>query len=128
MKHIKLKNQSGQTLVTLIIIVVMTLVVSTALVVLVINNSKSSSRISQSIQALATAESGAENAILKLLRDPTYSGETMTFGEHTAVVTVHDNGNKVITSEGTAGNFKKTIRVEISFIGGVLEVISWNEV
>lgn len=123
----KLKKQAGQSVVTLLIIVVMALVISTALVTLVINNSRSTSRISQSIQALATAETGAENAILRLLRDPTYSGETMTMGEYTAVVGVYDNGNKVITSEGTAGNFKKTVEVEIS-LTDVLEVISWKEI
>ncbi|CAN5209201.1 hypothetical protein BH09PAT2_BH09PAT2_05200 [soil metagenome] len=120
-----LKDQSGQTLVTLLVfIVVATAVTSTAVAVL-INTTRSSSIIAQSITASHIADSGAENALLRLLRDPNYIGETLTVGSGIATITVTGTTAKTITSIGKIGNFQKTVQVVVTYNNN-MTVSSWT--
>lgn len=119
------KSQSGQTLITLLVfIVVATAVTSTAVAVL-INTTRSSSILGQSITATHIAESGAENALLRLLRDPNYAGETLAVGAGTATITVTGSTTKTITSIGTIGDFQKTVQVVVTY-NNTMTVSSWN--
>ena len=126
--RLKTNPESGQTLVALLIVVVVGVILSTASVALVIINSKNASRLQIGSTALATAESGAENAILRLLRDPNYTGETLTINGNTTIITVVGTGTQTITSEARVGNFVRKIEVQVSRISGVLTVISWKEI
>lgn len=134
----KLNNQSsiinhqllnaGQALVTLLIFMVLGITVTTAAVTLVINNSISTTKAQQAAIVYSIAESGAENAVLRLLRNPFYTGETLEVGEGTAVITVTGTNPKIIRSVGTAGNFKRTIEIQATFTNNILTIQSWNEV
>ncbi len=122
-----IKDRSGQTLVTLLVfIVVATAVTSTAVAVL-INTTRSSSIIGQSITATQIADSGAENALLRLLRNPNYTGETLTVGNGTATITVSGSNPKTINSIGKIGDFQKTVQVIVTY-NNTMSVTSWNYV
>ena len=118
-------NRSGQTLVTLLVfIVVATAITSTAVAVL-INTTRSSSILGQSVTATQVADSGVENALLRLLRDPNYTGETLTVGNGTATVTVTGTTTKTITSIGRIGTFQKTAVVVVAY-NDTISITSWN--
>lgn len=122
-----IKDRSGQTLVTLLVfIVVATAVTSTAVAVL-INTTRSSSIIGESITATQIADSGAENALLRLLRDPNYSGETLTVGNGTATITVSGSNPKTINSVGRIGDFQKTVQIVVTY-NNTMSVTSWSYV
>ncbi len=122
-----IKDRSGQTLVTLLVfIVVATAVTSTAVAVL-INTTRSSSIIGESITATQIADSGAENALLRLLRDPNYTGETLTVGNGTATITVSGSNPKTINSVGKIGDFQKTVQVVVTY-NSTMSVTSWSYV
>src|SRR5436190_1663094 len=74
------KSQSGQTLVILILFVIIAILITTASTFTLIVNIRGADKVLQSDVTYDIAESGVENAILKLLRDPSYSGETITVG------------------------------------------------
>ena len=127
MKKTKIRNSRGYSMVAILVISVIGIIISTALIMTVIINSQNASKMEQGFQALATAESSAENAILKLLRDPYYSGESMTIGNGSAVVTVTGITTKTITSTATYNNFVRTVEIQATYNQGILAIDSWKE-
>lgn len=124
MKH---KHNAGQTVVILMVFMVIASTITAAAVALSIINSQSASRIEFGESALSVANSGGENAILRLLRNPAYTGETMSVGNGTATVTITGSGPYVITSKGQAGAFTRTVQIVASG-SGFLTVSSWKEI
>lgn len=118
----------GQSLVILLVFMAIAMTVTSAAVVMMIVGSTAASKYEQGQTAYATAESGAENALLRLLRDPNYVGETLTIGSATATITVTGTNPKTVTSTGVSGGFTRQVRVVASDISGILTVISWSEV
>ena len=102
-------------------------VISTAVILLIINSS-STSKTGQGIKAYYVAEAGAENGILRLLRNPNYTGETLPVGEGTATITVTGTDPKTIISTGVVGSFTKKIQVVVGYTNNILAVSSWREV
>jgi len=126
-RHAVPAGRQGQTLVLLLVFMAMAVTITSAAVVVIIANSKMGSKWEQGEAALVIAESGAENALLRLLRDPTYSGETLTVGTGTATIVV-TGANPTVDVTGTVGNFSRQIQVVGAYSGGILTVSSWREV
>jgi hypothetical protein len=125
MKHI---NQKGQTLIMLLIFVIMCIMITTASVAMIVTNSQASDKLYQGTTALDVAESGAETAMIKLLRDPNYAGESVTVGTGQAVITVTGSNPKIIVSKGTIGNFTRKIQVVADYTNNILTASSWKEI
>lgn len=123
MKH---PHNTGQTVIALMVFMVMASTITAAAVALSIINSQSASAIELGNNALSVANSGGENAMLRLLRNPSYTGETMTVGDGTATITVTGTNPYVITSKGQVGDFSRTIQV-VATGSGFLTVSSWKE-
>ncbi len=99
--------------------------VTTAAVHILINNITGASTVEQSALAYATAESGVENALLRMLRDSQYSGETLTLGGGTVVTTVSSG---TITAIGTVGGATRKVQVQTVYNNDILTVSSWKEI
>lgn len=123
-----MKNETGQTLVLLLIFVVIAITITTASVAMMVVNVKATSKLEQGSTALDVAESGAETAMIKLLRDPTYGGETVPVGSGQAVITVTGTNPKTVLSKGTVNNFTRSIQATVDYTNNVLTVTSWKEV
>lgn len=102
--------------------------VTSAAVVMMIVGSTAASKYEQGQTAYAAAESGAENALLRLLRDPNYVGETLTIGSATATITITGTDPKTVTSTGVSGGFTRQIQVVAGYTNSILTVTSWSEV
>ena len=124
-KHVFL--QKGQALVTLLFFMVIGITITSAAVVVIVTNALSATRFEQGTDAYDIAESGAENALLRLLRNPFYTGETLPIGNGTATITV---ANNTIISSGSAAfnNEIRTIQVNTVYNNGILTVTSWKEI
>lgn len=124
-KHVFL--QKGQALVTLLFFMVIGITITSAAVVVIVTNALSATRFEQGTDAYDIAESGAENALLRLLRNPFYTGETLPIGNGTATITV---ANNTIISSGSAAfnNEVRTIQVNTVYNNGILTVTSWKEI
>lgn len=123
-------KKNGQALITLLVFVAIFLIIGMASIIMMIVNSQTSAKFEQSVVTLHIAESGAENAILQLLRNPNYIGETLPVGTGNTTITVTDIGGnqKKIISVGKDGNFLRTLQVIISDSGNILTIVSWKEV
>lgn len=120
--------QSGQALLSLLFFIVIAITVTSGAVIVIIANNINTTKFAQSTRAYYVAESGIENGILRLLRDPTYSGETLPVSDGTATITVSGTGPYTITAKGQVGNFIRTIQVVVSYDSSGLTITSWTEI
>lgn len=121
-------GQQGQALVVLLVFMIMSITVTSAAVVIMISNSQAASTLEQGNDALSIAESGVENALLRLLRSPTYTGETLTVGEGSATVGIVGVNPKIVTSQGETNGFVRTVQVVVTMISDVWHITSWKEI
>lgn len=130
MKQKIAKMNKAQILITLLIFMSVGIMITSAAVVLIITNSLGMTKMQEGNLAYSTAESGVENALLRLLRNPNYNGETMTVGEGTATISVEPSGvnQKTITSSGRLRNFLRKIQVIIDYTNNTLTILSWKEI
>ena len=123
-----IKYQKGQTLVMLLILMTTGIIITSAAVILIIVNSQAASKFSLGEDAYAIAESGAENAILRLIRNPSYTGETLTVGNGSATITVTGSSTKTIISEGVRGDFRRKVQVVGGYVNNIFTPTSWTEI
>lgn len=122
-------KESGQMLVALLAFMAMSITITSAATAITLVNTQTTSKFSQGQEALSLAETGAENALMRLLRDPTYTGpETLTLLNGTATISVSGSSPKTITSEGKSGEFRRRVQVTATQVNNVLTVNSWSEV
>jgi len=117
----------GQALITLLFFVLISLTITSAAIIIIIANSISVSRFQEGTLAYYIAESGLENALLRLLREPNYIGETLTVGSGIAVITVTGANPKTVVSVGQNGNFKRTVQAQMTYNSGYYTFSNWKE-
>ena len=124
----KQRNKTGQALVTLLVFIAVATTITAAATTVTLINSQTTGKFAQGESALTIAQAGADNAILRILRDPngTYTGEDLTVGGGTAKITVSGSSVKTITSEGKDGNFIRKIQVVGTFVNNTFTVSSWD--
>src|SRR3990167_6585930 len=109
----------GQALVTLLVFIATATIITAAATTVTLINSQTTGKFAQGESALTIAQTGADNAILRILRDPngTYTAEgPITIGSGTATITISGSSVKTITSVGTDGNFIRKIQVVGTFV------------
>ncbi len=121
------RSQGGQALVTLLFFMVIALTITTTAILVMAINSLTASKLEQGSTAYSVAESGIENALLRLLRNPNYTGETLVVGSGSAQIVVTGTTTKTITSTGTSGNFVRKIQVLVGYTNNILSITSWKE-
>lgn len=122
--------RKAQTLVSLIVVVALSIIVVSTVLGLVISNSINTSSIQQSMLVRNAAESGMENALLRLLRDPSYAGETLPSainGYQTVITVTGNNGTKTLESTATSLNYRRKILVEITYNENIMQINSWHD-
>lgn len=120
--------RNGNTLVMLLFFIVILITITASSVVLSIVNTQSIHDLQGSIKALQIAESGAEEALLRLIRNPDYLGGDIDVGAGSAIITVEGEGSKIIESYGQYMNFSHTIQVQTSYTDNVLIVEDWSQI
>lgn len=124
----KFQIQKGQALITLLFFILISLTITTGAIIIIIINSVSVSRFQEGTLAYYVAESGVENALLRLLRDPDYTGETLTIGTATAVITVTGTNPKTVVVVSQNGNFKRTVQAQMNYNNGYYTFSNWKEI
>ena len=122
------KYQHGQALVILLVFMVVAIIMTTMAVALVSINATAASHVEQGDMAWKLAETGADNALLRLMRNPAFTG-TETFSIESGQVTATVSGTNpiIIMSEGRQGEFVRKASVSASFVNTVLTIHSWRE-
>jgi len=119
-------GEAGQTLVALLFFVMVGMIVTTAAVMILSTNSLAAQKLSQGEVTRQLAETGAENALLRLLRDKSYTGEKLDIGMEGDYVEIKVD-SEIITSTARSGNFKREIEVTYTY-NDKLEITLWKEI
>ncbi len=125
-----MKNKQGQALVVILILMVVMVMVTTVAVAAVLVNSQNTSKEELGNLALAAAESGAENALLMLLRDPYgYTGDNLILpnGARVEVTVPVGNYPKIVTAMGKNSYFTRTLIIGVNYTNNIMVVTSWKE-
>jgi len=126
--HQRQTNQRGSIMIALIIFVIVGMTIASIAVMLVVDVTINLSAQQRGNAALDIAESGAENAILMLLRDPGYTGGTLTVGTGQATMSVTGSDPVMIRSVGTLGAARRSVEVRLSRQQGAWTVEEWYEI
>lgn len=118
-------NRKGQALVTLLFFVIIGITIISAEAIVLYTNILSTTTAEQGMDAYYVAESGVEEGLLRVIRDPSYSGGTLSVGSGNVVLQVN---NGVITATGTYDNAVRKIQVTTTNNNGVLTIDSWKEI
>jgi hypothetical protein len=121
-------KSAGMALVSVLIFSVVAMIVITAAMSLSVATAQSNQQFMQGQVALNNAESGADNALIQLLRNPNYSGETLTLPEGTATILASGSNPKVINVTGVAGTSVRKLQITATTTLGVIRIVSWQEV
>ena len=123
--------KKAQALASLIIFVAIAITVITATIIIVGSNTVTATISQQMVQVRQAAESGLENALLRLLRDPSYSGETIPAnvnGFETTISVTGDDINKTIISTAANNNYQRKIKVKINYNENIMTVNFWQDI
>lgn len=118
-------RQHGSSIITILVFMVVISTVVTTSVAIALNNARATNIATQGLQAEMVAQSGAENALLRLLRDPNYTGEILSMDDGTATISVVSN---TITSVGKTTTAEHTTQVDFTYNDNILTVTSWSDV
>lgn len=81
--------------------------------------------------AKLTAEGCVENALERLKLDPAYSGESLSLGQKSCIITIDKTGQPMTTAlisvAGTDGDYTKTINLSLEVVDGDFKITSWQE-
>lgn len=123
-----LRLRCGQTLVVLLVFVAIAMTVVVAAVATVVNSTIGVSQVEAGQTAYILAESGVEEAMLRLLRDPNFTTETLTTADGSTTIIVTGSSQKTIVSTATVGNTVRIVQVVAGYTDNVLTVVSWKEI
>lgn len=118
----------GNALLSTIFFALIAITIATASIVMISVSILSASKVQLTTEAYSVAESGTENAVLRLLRDPSYTGEVLSFDNGVSISTVSGSGPFTITTEGRVGSFVRTIEVQLGYTNNILSITSWKEI
>lgn len=130
-----IKNNQGQALITLLFISVIGMTIIAASAIFIFQNIQGASVAEQGVGSYYVAEAGIQEALLRMLRNPNYTGTPL--GQPLSVNTASVSGSVVIqvstssgiiTSIGTYNNSVRKIQVQTVYNNGVLNISSWKEV
>ncbi|HSW87853.1 MAG TPA: hypothetical protein VLG12_01700 [Candidatus Saccharimonadales bacterium] len=120
----------GQALVTLIFFMLFATTVTTAAVFVIATNSISGAKLQEGTIAYQAAESGADEAVLRFIRDSSYTGagETLTIGKATATIQRSGSGPYIFLSTGRLGNFVKKVQVTVDYQNNIVTIVEKKEI
>lgn len=122
-------NKSGQILTSVIVFMAFGLSVIALSSVLTIINIQNTAKYSESTRALNYAEAGAEEAVLRIIRDPNYPGGTLPLDTaNVNMQIVGDASNKTVTSTAVYNGFTKRIQVQVSLADDKVSLVSWKQI
>jgi hypothetical protein len=121
-------SQGGQALITLLFFVIITVTITSGAVVIILINSLSQTKLQESSLAYEVAQSGIEEAQLRLLRDPNYTGETIQTSASTMTIQRTGTNPYVFLATGTVGNLVRKIQITLQYQAGAYQVTSQKEI
>ena len=131
MKEKKNKSQNtekGVALITLLVFTMIALTITSAAIIVLYVNARATSTFQSGTGAYYIAESGLENGLIRLIRDPGYTGETVQLGSGSATITVSGANPWTVGSVGKIGDSVRSTSVDVTLSSGSYSFTNWKEI
>lgn len=125
MKH---STQTGSALLAIIVISAIATTIFTAASSSLLGQLIQSNTSTNSSKSYLLAESGIEDAVLNLLRNPDYTGGTLTLDSNDITIEVTGTNPKTITATVVFNNTKRTLEITALYSENNLQITSWREI
>ncbi len=121
-------RQQGQAMILVLFVMVIGILITTGATYTLLSTLQTTTLSEVGSEALIGAESGLENGILRFIRDPSYTGETMIINsDQTATITVTPGPPITITSTSVVGAVVRRMQATVQYTDGILIVLTWQE-
>jgi len=135
MKNINLKiyfPNKGQAMISILLVLALAIIFITTAAVIYLTETDFSFNSRKSNEIYYNAEAGLENAILQILRQPSYSGETLTFDDSSVTISVGSGpgpNQETITASGKSNSnkFIRNLKAIVEINNRIVNLISWRE-
>lgn len=128
MKHTR-QQLHGQAMVTVLFVCIIGMSIMTGALYGVYNAIGMSSQSELGLLAGSAAETGIENALIRFIRDPSYTGETMQLdANRKVIISVGGTPKTTITATGSVGSVTRRIQAIVYYNNGVFTIESWSDI
>lgn len=115
-------------MVSMIVMTAMLVIAVAGTALIGIGNLDTSLGVFQSQRALRSAESCVEEATLRLQRDESYAGETLSVGNTTCTIVVTGNPCPcTISVAATDGSYTRRLQASVTLSGGDAGITTFSE-
>ena len=124
-------NNKGQALIGVLAVMTISMLLVVSLLINSLINSENSFKIRQSKEIIFLAESKLHDSILRLERDPSYLGETLTLSYGQVIIEVTGDNPKYVLSKcvSSSGTILRKLQVRVNISNdGTVSVDDWREV
>lgn len=118
----------GQALIPLLIVIIIILSLGVAAIELAISNIIVSRYFQEETSGYYTVEAVLENALLRTLRNPNYSGEDLQINDTSCTIEISGESPRVVTARCESGRWIRKLEAEVYFSEGIMEVENISEV
>lgn len=124
-----MKKNKGQTLVALLFFVLIGIMVTSVSTTLFFTNLRGDQASESSEILRQVADAGAEMALIKLLRNKNYSGESVVINNSNVTIEVVGGNTKTINVTSIdENNLEIKIQVIVNYANNVLNMISYKQI
>lgn len=125
----KIHQPNGQAMVIVLFVSIIGMMVITGAMYAVYNAIGLSSQSELEFLARSGAETGIENALIRYIRDPSYTGETMDLGDNRLVtISVGGTPKTTITATGVIGSITHRIQAVVYYNNDIFTIESWSDI
>lgn len=119
---------AGQAMLPVILIMLTVLILGTAGLHLSLGGLMISRASFEGERVLMAAEGALENGLLRLLRQPGYTGETLQVAGFDCTITVSGEAAKTVSSVCHSPVIQRGLRASVTFINGEMLVSDYEEI
>jgi hypothetical protein len=129
-RDLTLDQRGAAALVVMIVILAMALLVVTSTAFIGVDDLDIGYASELSGDVLLSAESCAEEALIRLSRNSSYAGGSLTVGEAACTITVSGTpcGSCTIDVAAVGESYTRNVQVGVNVSGSTVDIISWQEV
>lgn len=122
-----MKKQQGQALIMIILIGMIALLAVISATTLVISELKKNIATAYGVSQYEITYGALENAFMRLLRNPNYTGETVVLSGSTCYITVTGASTKTVEARCSNGSYVRKIEATVVFANGLMSVSGITE-
>jgi hypothetical protein len=118
----------GQALLPVVILMALVVILGTSLFNQSIGGLLVTSYFQEGESTLMATEGAMENGLMRLLRNPAYTGESLQIGNISCTINTSGSAPTIVVANCNSGRTIRKLRAEVDFTSGLMEVSNLREI